>query len=201
MGGETHTKASAVTYPKLVERPIGQQIRGIYKDRLRQFTDDGQYRAQGLRARLDEGRVSDSPHVKLQVWHVPDLARPTFQEVMDKAKWEETHKGESFGPSWSTHWIKVALTVPEDLSKKEHLEFHWDCGNEGLIWSEDGEPIQGLTGGDRVEWVFPKGWRDGKEHIFYVEMACNGMFGNADGDIIQPPNPDRYFGLNTGQLC
>jgi hypothetical protein len=33
------------------------------------------------------------------------------------------------------------------LLQREHLEFHWDANNEGLIWTEDGHPLQGLTGG------------------------------------------------------
>ena len=78
----------------------------------------------------------------------------------------------------------------------EHIEFHWDAGNEGLVWTHDGKPLQGLTGGDRVEWILPKDWRDGKEHTFYIEMACNGMFGNAPGgDTIQPPDPNKYYML------
>ena len=79
----------------------------------------------------------------------------------------------------------------------EHLEFHWDANNEGLVWSEDGKPLQGLTGGgERTEWILPKTWRDGKEHTFYVEMACNKMFGNAPGgDSIQPPDPNLEYTL------
>ena len=87
------------------------------------------------------------------------------------------------------------------MTKKEHLELHWDANNEGLIWTEHGEPLQGLTGGgERVEWVLPKEYRDGKEHVFYVEMACNGMFGNANGDSIQPPDPNKYFQLSTADI-
>jgi len=91
--------------------------------------------------------------------------------------------------------------VPSSLVDKEHLELHWDANNEGLIWNEHGEPLQGLTGGgERVEWVLPKEYRDGKEHVFYVEMACNGMFGNATSDSIQPPDPNRYFRLHTADI-
>jgi alpha-mannosidase len=87
------------------------------------------------------------------------------------------------------------------LAKKEHLEFHWDANNEGMIWTERGEVVHGLTGGgERTEYILPKSWRDGKEHIFYVEMACNGMFGNAVGDSIQPPPPDRYYQLHTADI-
>lgn len=88
------------------------------------------------------------------------------------------------------------------MRDKEHLEFHWDANNEGLVWTEDGRPLQGLTGGgERVEWVIPNEWRDGKEHMFYIEMACNGMFGNAPGgDSIQPPKEDKYYTLQTANI-
>ena len=88
------------------------------------------------------------------------------------------------------------------MRKAEHLEFNWDANNEGLIWNEDGHPLQGLTGGgERAEWVIPDSWRDGKEHTFYIEMACNAMFGNAPGgDSIQPPSPDKYFQLHTARI-
>lgn len=84
----------------------------------------------------------------------------------------------------------------------ERLEFHWDANNEGLVWTEDGRPLQGLTGGgERVEWIIPDAWRDGGEHLFYIEMACNGMFGNPPGgDTIQPPDPNKYFTLSKAQI-
>jgi alpha-mannosidase len=198
MGGEPSSKPSS--YPKLAARPVGQQIHNIYKDRLRQFTDGGQYRGQNLIAKLHEAEVNDSDYIKLSVYSPPDLARPTFKDATSH-DFKKTHVGESFGPSWSTHWFKVKLTVPSNLLKKERLEFHWDANNEGLVWSEDGVPLQGLTGGgERVEWILPEDFRDGKEHTFYVEMACNGMFGNADSDTIQPPNPNRYFQLHEAKI-
>ena len=110
--------------------------------------------------------------------------------------------GQSFGPSWSTHWFRVEIKVPPSLKDKDHLEFHWDADNEGLIWTEKGEPVHGLTGGgERVEWILPQSFRDGKVHIFYIEMACNGMFGCAPGgDSIQPPKPDKYYMLKTADI-
>jgi alpha-mannosidase len=135
------------------------------------------------------------------VYSPPDLARPTFKEATSQ-EFEKTNVGESFGPSWSTHWFKIQLKVPSHLKDKELLEFHWDANNEGLVWSEDGEPLQGLTGGgERREWIFPKTFRDGEFHTFYIEMACNRMFGNANGgDVIQPPNPDVYFQLYLADI-
>jgi len=107
-----------------------------------------------------------------------------------------------FGPSWATHWFKITISVPKSMQSAEHLEFIWDAGNEGMIWLEDGTVVHGLTGnGERNEWILPKDWYDGKPHMFYIEMACNTMFGNAPGgDTIQPPPPDRYYRLNTAEI-
>jgi len=143
----------------------------------------------------------DTDHVQLSVYSPPHLTRPTFADATSHS-FTPTKRGESFGPSWSTHWFKIKLTVPQSMVKGEHLEFHWDANNEGLVWSHDGNPLQGLTGGgERTEWIIPDSWRDGKEHTFYIEMACNGMFGNAPGgDSIQPPDPNKYYTLHTARI-
>ncbi|KAK3941555.1 alpha-mannosidase [Diplogelasinospora grovesii] len=150
---------------------------------------------------MKEGVASGEPHVKLWVWDAPDQTRPTFDEAV-KHEFRKTRVGEWFGPSWSTHWFKVVLRVPMELHDSRLLELHWDANNEGMVWTHDGKPLQGLTGGgERVEWVLPKEFRDGKEHTIYVEMACNGMFGNAPGgDSIQPPDPNKYFKLDKAEI-
>lgn len=79
------------------------------------------------------------------------------------------------------------------------------------MWTAQGKPLQGLTGrGERVEWVVPEGFKDGRPHDIYLEMACNGMFGNgpgrpifknnAGGDSIQPPDQDKYFELTKAEI-
>lgn len=50
MGGEQHAIPVSSDYPKLAAGPVGKQINRIYQDRLRQFTDGGQYYGQGLMA-------------------------------------------------------------------------------------------------------------------------------------------------------
>ena len=149
---------------------------------------------------MNEIVAAGPPHVKLSHWPAPDLSRPTFEEATSH-EFKSAKVGESFGPSWSTHWFKIQLTVPSELRKKELLEFHWDAGSEGMVWTEDGNPLQGLTGGERTEWVLPDKFRDGKDHIFYIEMACNTIGGNPPGgDGIQPPDPNRYYILGRADI-
>lgn len=202
MGGETRTqKGPRSDYPLRAPKPVGQLISHIYKDRINQFYSRGQYERQNLLAMMNEAVVSGEPHVQLSVWHAPGQSRPTFEEATSH-KFEKTSVGQWFGPSWTTHWFKVVLKVPADLRDKRLLELHWDANNEGMVWTEDGKPLQGLTGGgERVEWILPDSFRDGKEHTIYIEMACNGMFGNAPGgDSIQPPDPNKYFRLDRAEI-
>lgn len=202
MGGEPQvSNTQAAEYPQLSAGPVGQWIPRIYKDRIAGFTSNGQYETKNLQAMIREEVASGEPNIKLSVYSVPDLSRPPFKDIVSK-EFLPTKVGESFGPSWSTHWFKVHITVPESMLKKERLELHWDANNEGMVWTEDGNPLQGLTGGgERIEWVIPDSFRDGKQHMIYIEMACNGMFGNAPGgDSIQPPDPDRYFQLSKAEI-
>lgn len=149
------------------------------------------------------GRVSGEPHIKLSVWSAPGQDRPSFEEATSH-QFKDTHIGAAFGPSWSTHWFRVLLTVPAEFAKDDLVILEWDANNEGLVWAADGMPLQGLTGGgERIEWVIPQEMRDGKQHMIYVEMACNGMFGNApDGtNANTPPDPNRYFTVGRAAIA
>lgn len=188
-------------YPLLSEHPVGKKVQSIYENRLRLFTNTGEYEKINLPHFYDRHSLGTSENVKLQVYSVPNLKRPLFKEAIAAAKWRATEKGESFGPSWSTHWFKIEVKVPLEWKDAEAIVFRWDCGNEGLIFTEDGEALVGLSGEERREWDIPTAWRDGEWHIFYVETSCNGMFGNADpNNNIQPPDENRWFELVSADL-
>ncbi|KAI1756730.1 glycoside hydrolase family 38 protein [Xylaria castorea] len=203
MGGETATpKPIAAEYPIRAPAPVGKRISRIYKERIEQFYSTGQWEKQNLLAMMYEGVASGSPHVQLWTWPAPGLSRPSFEEAM-AGKYQPANVGDTFGPSWATHWFKVVLRLPKELLDKKHLEFHWDSNSEGMVWTKDGKPLQGLTGGgERIEWIIPDSFRDGEEHTIYIEMACNSMFGNpSGGDTIQPPDPNKYFQLVKANIC
>ncbi|KOS18877.1 Alpha-mannosidase [Escovopsis weberi] len=201
MGGGGDLRSN-ISYPRFAQKPVGVPKTSILRGRIEPFYRSGQYEKVNLLANLYNARVSGKPHVELSVWSAPGQDRPTFEHARSQ-KFKETHVGASFGPSWTTHWFKVFLTIPKELREEELLELHWDANNEGLVWSEEGTPLQGLTGGgERIEWIIPKDFRDGKPHTIYIEMACNGMFGNAPGGkaSISPPDPNKYFGLGKADI-
>jgi alpha-mannosidase len=76
-----------------------------------------------------------------------------------------------------------------------------------MIWSTDGVPLQGLTGGDvnerRVHFKLLSEAKGGEEFSFYIEVACNGLFGAGEGGngSIFPPVENRTFPLAIAQLA
>ena len=62
-----------------------------------------------------------------------------------------------------------------------------------MIFTTDGTPLQGITGGfggdRRVEYIIPRDAVKAGKHSFVIESSCNGMFGVPwNGDTIAPPD-------------
>ena len=188
-------------YENFNHQPNFKPIDHLYEARLRQFTDTGgQYPSLNLPKFYDIHRTEIG---NLQTWKVPDdkegrTQRPLFRDIkFDEVSWEHIGLGYNFGPSWKTFWVKFHLDIPQDWLKYEGLEIEWDSSSEALIYDANGLPLQAFTGGDRNLFEIPDKFRKTGRQLFYIEVACNGMFGNgADGE----PNPNRYFRLNKAHL-
>ncbi|ODQ80623.1 glycoside hydrolase family 38 protein [Babjeviella inositovora NRRL Y-12698] len=192
--------------------PNFHPVNSIYENRLRQFIDKhGQYKDFNVPKFYDQERIwntagddTSAGFVNLGVYAVPHLDRPLFRDVVPHAEFTPASKGQSFGPSWKTFWFQVAICIPSKWieAQPEEIHFEWDCGNEGLAYSEDGTTLKAFTGGERIELALPKHlWVKEQTHTFYIEVACNGMFGNGrNGSDIAPPDENRWFRLATADL-
>lgn len=192
MGGGRKVTPASTDYERLNTTPKGQRPRNIYNDRLRQFTDKGQYAPQNLMSMMTLAMEDSEDYVTIEHQAIPmELGRPPFDWVVKQPFKPGKYKGSSFGPSWATHWFKIHTRVPERFKHYERVQFNWDSNSEAMVYL-DGVATQGLTGGgERVEWIFPEEWKkDSGWHTFYIEMACNGMFGNALGEF---PLATRWF--------
>ncbi|SAM00317.1 hypothetical protein [Absidia glauca] len=171
--------------------------RNINQSRINNFlAENGQFYSMGIHQGLWKSRLTGAPHVKLSVYSVPDLKEAVAQKFDPIV-----HQVRTFGPSWSTHWFKVDITIPASL-EKQHVVFQWDMDSEALIWSEHGVPQQGLTGGSdqsRHEYILTDHAKKGQTFSFYIEAACNGMFGVGSNDAMVP-DPNRYFSIKKADL-
>ncbi|KAJ7846613.1 glycoside hydrolase family 38 protein [Mycena olivaceomarginata] len=193
-GGQAQT--AAASYPTLNPSAGAKWIKPLTQARLSQF-NGGHFGGVNL------GAEDSADYVQLEVWSAPGLTKPSFAEAM-KQKFRKASKGESFGPSWTNHWWKVTLKVPEkEFGEYERVTFEFDPGCEAMIFDVDGTPVHGITGGyggdRRVEYIIPPAARKKGEHKFIIESSCNGMFGMGGGGI-GPPDPNRSFRLDTADI-
>ncbi|KAJ3111536.1 Glycoside hydrolase, 38 vacuolar alpha mannosidase [Phlyctochytrium bullatum] len=174
-----------------------QKHRSITVERLEKFIQTGQFSDVNLRSALWKKKTTQN--IALTVYSVPDLKRIPFSEAI-KGEFRPAKVGDSFGPGWATHWFKVTLTVPADYAG-EQVIFNFDPDCEGMIWSLDGVPQQGITPGNHIDYRLTKAAKPNEHFSFYIEIACNGMFGNGDGGFIEPPDPNREFTLKKAELA
>ncbi|KAG9297720.1 hypothetical protein G9A89_011235 [Geosiphon pyriformis] len=177
-------------------------VRGITIERIEKFTSSEFFADVNLNSTLYKERSNHLDYVKLEVYSVPGLQRIPFEEAV-RQEFTPTSVGTSFGPSWSTHWFHVFVNVPE-FWRDEEVQFLWNANNEAMIWTTDGVPVQGLTGGKgddrRVEYVLTRNAEGGENFEFYIEMACNGMFGVGNRGLINPPDPDKHYTLQKAEI-
>jgi alpha-mannosidase len=80
----------------------------------------GDYASQNVASLMNKARVDDEEHVKMTAWSANGMDKPTFQEAMSGLKGDGAKvikKGHVFGPTWSNHWVKVDITIPEEFKK------------------------------------------------------------------------------------
>ncbi|EJD05282.1 glycoside hydrolase family 38 protein [Fomitiporia mediterranea MF3/22] len=201
--GHNHSRPSEHSYPELNLGPGAKWIKNLTKDRLSQFTG-GHFSDVNLSSVLFTHRLDGSENVKLQVWSAPGLTKPSFEEAM-KQTFRPAKKGDAFGPSWTNHWWKVTLHIPSYWEQYERVQFEFDPGCEAMVFSTDGTPLQGITGGHggdrRVDHIIPPKARKAGVYEIVIESSCNGMFGvPTGGDTIAPPDMNRYFTLASADL-
>jgi alpha-mannosidase len=96
----------------------------------------------------------------------------------------------------------VSIHIPSDWSEYERIQLEFDPSGEALIFTTDGDPIHGLTGGfdgdRRVEFIIPDKERKAGIAHFYIETSCNRMDGQ---NGLDPPDENRFYTLNSADLC
>ncbi|PLW49433.1 hypothetical protein PCASD_01936 [Puccinia coronata f. sp. avenae] len=160
----------------------------------------GNYEAQNLSSVLYEARDGSESAVKLEVWSAPGLSKPPFSEAV-RQNYKKIAKGFKFGPSWSNHWVKATLNVPKKYQDRERVQFEFDPGCEALIFTVEGLPLQGITGGNqqsRIDFIIPKEKRSFPFQI-YIEVSANAMFGVPDEGKLEV-HDDVFFELATAEI-
>ncbi|XP_013784457.2 alpha-mannosidase 2C1-like [Limulus polyphemus] len=137
--------------------------------------------------------------------NLPAKEKMTFSQVLEQGEFVEVKIGESFGPTWATHWFRVDVEIPESWEGKE-VHLRWNSNSEAMVWSDNGIPLQGLSGGLenqlRENFIITRCASVEEFHkVFYIEMACNTAFGAGSTGLISPPCPNQYFTLKLAEIA
>ncbi|KAJ2723339.1 Glycoside hydrolase, 38 vacuolar alpha mannosidase [Coemansia sp. Benny D115] len=179
-----------------------QKHPSVTTSRLETFISKNQFKDVNIHASLYEARVSGPPHVNMSVWAAEGTERPIFEHAI-KQEFKEIQAGHKFGPSWTTHWVRMELCIPDEFLGKE-VCLYFDPSCEAMVWTANGEPMQGITGGGggerRIHYILTPAANESElQSVLYLEVACNGLFGVGDYTI-GPPDENRYFTLAAADL-
>lgn len=104
---------------------------------------------------------------------------------LPEREWKEIKVGERWGGNWESAWFKFSGEIPISWEGRGEIFFLIDVGSEACVFSEDGEPLCGLTSSEGRRdpmWrkgLFPAKGKPGERVELLVEAAANFMFGYA----------------------
>ena len=154
----------------------------------------------------------NSHSAEIRVSHFPAEGRIGFQDLppvddepepsaSNERRWIplDSIEGRDFGPTWSTHWFYVRLTLPVQWIGSCCV-FQFDAGCEAMIWRRERggqgveSPVLGLSE-KKTEWTISSSLTEDEvgEMEFFVEMACNTLFGAGKDGFINPPDEQMRF--------
>ncbi len=140
-------------------------------------------RIEHLTSRIKERIVGD--HVLMSARYGHSLEPVTWNKRLD-LEYKDISEGQRWGGAWDSAWFRLEAEVPSGWAGKQVVA-QLDFNGEGLLFDEDGQPVQGVTNGsvfvpnsDESERAFVPLFAsaEGNEHVsLWVEAAANGLFG------------------------
>jgi alpha-mannosidase len=95
----------------------------------------------------------------------------------------------------------VTIHIPSEWAEYERVQLEFDSTGESMVYSTDGFPLHGLTGGyggdRRVEFIIPEAQRKAGVAHYFIEATCNKLGGQND---IHAPDDNQYYRLNSADL-
>ncbi|MBZ0266490.1 alpha-mannosidase 2c1 [bacterium] len=92
-------------------------------------------------------------------------------------------RGKSWGSNWEHFWLHLTGTIPEEWLN-EVVVARIDIGGEGLVYSRNGYPIQGISNGSVFDQEFARDIvpLDGEMEVsdaieLFIEASANSLFG------------------------
>ncbi len=155
-------------------------------------------RIEKMLRRVRESVLGDHVLLSASVGH---SAEPVTWDNRLALDYREISEGERWGVTWESGWFRLTGEVP-DAWAGEQVVAELDFGGEGLVFSADGRPMQGITNGSVFAPVSEESVRrtvplfspaEGGEQVsLWVDAACNSLFGVVRGEDPARDDPARH---------
>jgi alpha-mannosidase len=148
---------------------ICDKQRPIYIKRIEQFNE-----------RVGKRVLSD--HVLMRAEYRHSIDPVPFADRLD-GEFLAIEEGAKWGEAWESAWFHLKGKVPAKWAGRKVVA-HLDFNGEGMVFSRDGLPLQGLTNGSVFMTVFMRHSfplfdpaKGGETVELWVEAAANRLFG------------------------
>ena len=148
-------------------------------------------------------------HVPLSMEVTTDRDPIAFEALAD-CEFRGIAEGDVWGANWSSAWFRLHGTVP-DAWQGRAVVARLQFGGEACVFSTDGEPLQGLTGGSvyhaatfRERYPLFDPCEGGERVDLLVEAAANFLFGIYRSGHPVPGQPyEEHFSAKVehARLC
>lgn len=160
-----------------------------------------------LKTRVDRFRQRVAQHIlgetvplQARMRHCPEPV--SFAERL-QGEYEPVSTGLTWGSKWESAWFHLTGQIPENWSGRKVVA-RLDVGGEGLIFSKNGLPLQGLSNGSVFKHDFNRdlfpisdGAEGGEKIEIWVEGASNGLFGLFTEPDPGVDHPNRFGSYNA----
>ncbi|HCE43840.1 MAG TPA: alpha-mannosidase 2c1 [Lentisphaeria bacterium] len=176
---------------------MNQKERNLYVNRIENF-----YK------RISDSILSDHVLFDAEFAH---CIEPVPFAKRTSLKYKKIKEGATWGKTWESAWFLLKGEVPKSWKGKEVVA-QLDFNGEGLIFKNDGLPVQSVTKGSVFQGDYCKdlhylirSCKGGEKFEMWVETAANALFGierKPDPAVVDPDRHGTYSGIvNKIRLC
>jgi alpha-mannosidase len=133
-----------------------------------------------------------------------------FENRLD-LKYDVIQEGQNWGEAWDSAWFNLEAKIPQSW-QGQNIAANLDFSGEGLVYSHEGEILQGITNGSVFDGEFSRDivrlmnkCKGGEKIHLDVEAVANGLFGVITEPDPDEDSPDRYGHfeaiVNKMRLC
>eukprot|EP00835_Amoeboradix_gromovi_P005503 NODE_523_length_7257_cov_0.781922.p1 type:complete len:1031 gc:universal NODE_523_length_7257_cov_0.781922:7051-3959(-) len=169
----------------------------IFRSRLDNLTSDNSlYKGFTLPSLLFEKRQSVEMEISILEPH--EILK--FDEAK-KLSFSPIDNGGKIGRAWATSWVQLHIDVPQGWLNVSDCDvyLHIDTGCESMIYNNDGTPLQ-CTSENRQYFKLSDLIPSSNKLHFYVEFACNRLFGNGIHGDISPSDDNKVYTINVIEI-